>query len=147
MIAGVPADIATRMIARAARDLPDWPEEALAVRELPADQGPGIILMLEAHYAHVTEVVSGFGQLGVPAEWLAKTSTARIKGYIESHAFAGPYLEDRPVPAFVLAGSGAFTTVKPSQHMLTAIDIARRFTGCRIDLSQQQGGEHLLTVG
>jgi RNA 3'-terminal phosphate cyclase (ATP) len=32
--------------------------------------------MLEARYAHVTEVVSGLGQLGAPAERLAKTSAA-----------------------------------------------------------------------
>ncbi len=48
---------------------------------------------------------------------------------------------------FVSAGGGSFTTVKPSQHLLTAIDIAKRFTGKRVDLVQQAGGEHLLTVG
>jgi RNA 3'-terminal phosphate cyclase (ATP) len=37
--------------------------------------------------------------------------------------------------------------VKPSQHLLTAIDIAARFTGQRIKLERQPGGEHLLAVG
>ncbi|MCT2398671.1 RNA 3'-terminal phosphate cyclase [Novosphingobium mangrovi (ex Huang et al. 2023)] len=147
MFAGVPFDIADRMVKRAAKDLPDWPENALCIRELPAEQGPGVILMLEARYAHVTEVVSGFGQLSVPAERLAKTSAARMKGYAEAQAFAGPYLADQLILPFVLAGGGAFTTVKPSQHTLTAIDIAQRFTGRRITLARQPAGEHLLTVG
>lgn len=144
---GLPFEIAERMLARARRDLSGWPEDAFVVRELPADQGPGVILMLEAQYANVTEVVSGFGQLGVPAERLAKTSAARMNGYIEASAFAGPYLADQLVLPFVLAGGGSLTTVKPSQHTLTAIDIAKRFTGRRIDLARLDSGEHLLTIG
>jgi RNA 3'-terminal phosphate cyclase (ATP) len=48
---------------------------------------------------------------------------------------------------FVLAGGGSLTTVKPSQHTLTAIEIAKRFTGRRIELTRQIGGEFLLTIG
>lgn len=147
VFASLPGEIAERMLVRARRALADWPDEAFALHQLRADEGPGIILLLEARYAEVTEVVSGFGQLGVPAERLAKTSAARMKGYVEASAFAGPYLADQLVLPFVLAGGGTFTTVKPSQHLLTAIDIARRFTGRRIDIVHQDGGEHLLSVG
>ncbi len=145
---GLPHEIAERMLARARRTLADWPDEAFAVHQVPAEEGPGIILLLEDRYAAVTEVVSAFGQLGVPAEQLAKTAAARMQGYAEAaSAFAGPYLADQLVLPFVLAGSGSFTTVKPSQHLLTAIDIAKRFTGRRIDIDRQADGEHLVTVG
>ena len=144
LFAALPFDIAQRMLDRARQGLPDWPEDAFAVRQLHEDQGPGVILMLEARHAQVTEIVSGFGQLGVPAERLAKSSAARMNGYCESSAFAGPYLADQLVLPFVLAGGGRFTTVKPSQHLRTAIDIATRFTGRRIDLSQQPDGTHLV---
>ncbi len=147
LFTSLPFEIAERMLARVRRDLPDWPEDAFSVHQLAPDEGPGVILMLEARYAHVTEVVSGFGQLGVPAERIAKTVAARIKGYVEGSAFAGPYLADQLILPFALAGSGSLTTVKPSQHLLTAIAIAQRFTGRRIDLAKQTGGEHLLTVG
>jgi len=146
LFTGLPIEIAERMLARARRDLADWPDDAFAVRELPGDQGPGVILMLESRYANVTELVSGFGQLGVPAERLAKTSASRISGYVDGAAFAGPYLADQLILPFVLAGSGSFTTVKPSQHLLTAIDIAQRFTGRKIAMVRQESGEHLLTV-
>jgi RNA 3'-terminal phosphate cyclase (ATP) len=146
LFTGLPFAIAQRMLARAAEGLPDWAQDAFALRQLPEDQGPGIILMLEAHYAHVTEIVSGFGQLGVPAERLARTASARMNGYLEGKAFAGPYLADQLILPFVLTGGGGFTTVKPSQHLLTAIDIAQRFTGKRVSVEQQPEGEHLVTV-
>lgn len=147
LFTGLPFPIAQRLLDRAKRDLADWPDDTFAVRELPADQGPGIILMLEARYANVTEIVSAFGQIGVSAERLAKTAAARLNGYIESSAFAGPYLADQLILPFALAGGGRFTTVKPSEHLRTAIDIAQRFTGLPMALEQQPGGEHLLCVG
>lgn len=146
LFSGLPFAIAERMLGRARQALPDWAEDAFAVRQLPEDQGPGIILMLEARYAHATEIVSGFGQLGVPAERLAKTASARMNGYLEAKAFAGPYLADQLILPFVLAGGGGFTTVKPSQHLLTAIDLARRFTGRQITVAQQPEGEHRVMV-
>lgn len=146
LFSALPGEIAERMLARTRRDLADWPEDAFRLHQVPADQGPGIILLLEARYANITEIVSAFGQLGVTAERLAKTSAARIQGYADASAFAGPYLADQLVLPFVLASGGAFTTVKPSQHLLTAIDIARTFTGRRIEISRESG-DHLISVG
>ena len=37
-------------LATARKLLPDWPEEAFAIRELPESQGPGNILLLEARF-------------------------------------------------------------------------------------------------
>jgi RNA 3'-terminal phosphate cyclase (ATP) len=147
LFTGLPAEIAQRMIARLRKDLPDWPDEAFTIRELPADQGPGVILMIEARKAHVTEIASGFGQLGVPAERLAKTAAGRLKGYVASGAFAGPYLADQLVLPFALAGGGSFTTVKPSGHLLTAIPLAERFLDRRIALQQDVHGRHLVRFG
>ena len=144
--AGVPLDIAERLLERARRDLADWPDHAFAVRKVPANEGPGVILLLEARFAEVTELVSGFGQIGVPAERLAKTAAARLNGYVQSSAFAGPYLADQLVLPFVLAGGGSFTTVKPSQHLLTAIEVAHRFTGRSFRSERQPGGAHLFAL-
>ena len=72
--------------------MPDWEEAQIAIRELPADQGPGIALMLDAQFENVTEVVSGFGKLGLSAEKIGTTAGKRMAGYEASRAFAGPYL-------------------------------------------------------
>lgn len=147
VFAGLPFEIAERMIGRLRKDFPEWPEHAFSVRQLPADQGPGIILMVEACKGAVTEIASGFGQLGVPAERLAKTAAGRLKGYVASGAFAGPYLADQLVLPFALAGGGSFTTVKPSQHLVTAVEIARLFLDVQMELGQGEGSRHQLRVG
>lgn len=146
VFAALPDDVAARMIATARKLLADWPEAAFAVRELPAEQGPGTILLLEAAFEHVTEVVSGFGKLGVSAESLAKTAANRMAGYLASEAFAGPYLADQLLLPFALAGGGSFTTVKPSQHSLTACDIIERFLGTKPVFQQQPNGTHRLQI-
>jgi RNA 3'-terminal phosphate cyclase (ATP) len=111
VFAAIPGDVAEREMKVARKMLPDWPEEAFAIRELPAEQGPGTILLLEAAFENVTEVVSGFGKLGLSAEKLAATAANRMTGYLASEAFAGPYLADQLLLPFGIAGGGSFTTV------------------------------------
>ena len=145
VFAALPFDVADREI-QTVRKLLCWPEEEFAIRELPEDQGPGNILLLEAEFEHVTEVVSGFGKLGVPAEQLAKRAAGRMAGYLESNAFAGPYLADQLLLPFALAKGGTFTTVKPSQHSLTAVDIIARFLGISGSFETMASGAHRLTM-
>ncbi len=144
MFAALPFDIAEREIKAARAVLSDWPEEAFAVRQLPEEQGPGNALLLEAVFEHATEIVTGFGKLGVSAESLAKTAAQRMAGFLASDAFAGPYLADQLLLPFALAGGGSFTTVKPSQHARTAADVIARFTGQRWVFDQQPNGSHLV---
>lgn len=138
--AGPPAEIAQREIETARGLLPDWPDEAFAVRELPAERGPGNILLIEAAFEHVTEVVSGFGKLGVPAHQVAKKAALRMAGYCASSAFAGPYLADQLLLPFALAGGGTFTTVKPSQHALTAAAVIEMFLGRAFRFERDEDG-------
>lgn len=142
LFAGLPFNIAEREIATARKLLPEWPEDAFALRQLPDEQGPGNVLLLEAEFEQATEIVSGFGRLGVSAESLAKTAAHRMAGFLASEAFAGPYLADQLLLPFALVDGGSFTTVKPSQHALTACDIIERFTGERWSFAQLPNGCH-----
>lgn len=144
LFAALPFEIADREIRTARKLLPDWPEPAFSVRQLPEEQGPGNALLLEAAFEHVTEIVTGFGKLGVSAESLAKTAAQRMAGYIASSAFAGPYLADQLLLPFAIAGGGSFTTVKPSQHARTAADVIGRFMGQTWVFEQQPDGCHLV---
>lgn len=144
VFAGLPFDIADREL-QTARQILAWPEEAFAVRELPAEEGPGNVLLLQADFEHATEIVTGFGRLGISAESLAKTAAQRMAGFLASNAFAGPYLADQLLLPFALAGGGSFTTVKPSQHARTAADVIAMFTGQRWTFSAQKNGVHLVS--
>ena len=146
LVAGIPFDIADRELRAARKVLASWPDEAFTPVMLPADHGPGNALLITARFAHVTEVVSGFGKLGVPAERLAKTAAKRMQGYLGSSAFAGPYLQDQLVLPFAVAGGGTFSSVKLSQHTCTAMDLIERFTGRSFEVSETGEGAHLLEV-
>lgn len=146
LYASLPGEIAARLIKAARRELDDWPEGEFAIRELPADQGPGVVLLLEVSFEHVSEVVTGFGKLGVTAERLGHTAGRRMAGYLASGAFAGPYLQDQLLLPFALAGGGAFTSVKLSEHTRTAAHVVQRFTGSTVSFETTTGGEQLVEV-
>lgn len=143
LLAALPLDVADRELVIARKFL-DWPDEAFVVRQLPEQVGPGNALLLEAGFDHVTEIVTGFGRLGTSAQSLAKTAAQRMAGFLASEAFAGPYLADQLLLPFALAGTGAFTTVKPTRHSRTAADIIALFTGRRFTFEPQASGTHLV---
>lgn len=146
IVAGVPFDVADRELKTARKILAEWPEKAFAVRQLPAEQGPGNALLIEAEFDQVTEVMSGFGKLGVPAERLAQTAAKRMAGYLASGAFAGPYLQDQLLLPMAFAHDGAFTTVKLSDHTRTAASLIERFTGTCFRMSEREDGRNLMEV-
>ena len=146
LIAGIPFEVAKRELATA-RQILGWPEESFATRQLPEAEGPGNALLLEAGFEQVTEIMTGFGQRGTTAEMVAKTAANRLAGYLESDAFAGPYLADQLLLPMALAGGGRFTTVKPSQHTLTAAALIQRFLGRRVLIEKTTTGVHEVEVG
>ncbi|MEO1731332.1 MAG: RNA 3'-terminal phosphate cyclase, partial [Pseudomonadota bacterium] len=89
LISGIPFDIAERELKSMRKVLPDWPEEAFAPRQISAEEGPGNVVLITSEFEHVTEVMSGFGKLGVPAERIGTNTAKRMAGYITSGAFAG----------------------------------------------------------
>ena len=146
LFAGIPFPIAERELATA-RQILGWPEESFAVRQLPDTEGPGNALLLEAGFEQVTEIMTGFGQRGITAEMVAKTAANRLAGYLESDAFAGPYLADQLLLPMALAGGGRFTTVKPSPHSLTAAALIQRFLGRRVLIENNGAGVYEVEVG
>ena len=145
LIAALPGEIAVRELEAAARVLP-WPEENRRIDQLPERVGPGNVLMLEAEHEKVTEIVTGFGRLGVPAEIVGEKAGKRMAGYLASAAAVGPYLADQLLLPLALAGGGQFTTVKPSLHSRTAAEVIGTFLDRRISFEERADGCHLVTV-
>jgi hypothetical protein len=110
VVAALPGEIAVRELESVEKVL-GWPEETRRIEQLPERFGPGNILMLEAAFEHASELVSGFGKLGVPAQAVGEQAAKRMAGYLASSAVAGPYLADQLLLPMALAGGGSFTTV------------------------------------
>jgi RNA 3'-terminal phosphate cyclase (ATP) len=145
MVAGLPGAIAVRELAAVEKIL-GWPEDARKIVQLPERVGPGNIVMVEAEFANVTEMTSGFGKLGVPAEAVGEHAAKRMAGYLASTAAVGPYLADQLLLPLALAGGGSFTTVKPSQHSQTAADVISRFLPLTFRFEAQDVGHHLIRI-
>lgn len=145
IVASLDRAIAERELEKVSEGL-GWAAEKLQMVFLPSEHGQGNILLLEARFENVTEIVSGFGQLGISAESIGKKAAGRMAGYLASTAAVGPFLADQLLLPLVLAGAGSFTTVKPSQHSLTAADVIGRFVERTVTFSQQSGGCYLARV-
>jgi RNA 3'-terminal phosphate cyclase (ATP) len=76
LIAHLPESIAQREL-QLVRDKLGWEQGWLSSEKVEGSTGPGNVLMLEATSAAVTEVVTGFGERGVPAEQVADRAVAR----------------------------------------------------------------------
>jgi RNA 3'-terminal phosphate cyclase (ATP) len=100
--------------------------------------------MLEAVFEHGTELVSGFGKLGVPAQVVADKAAKRMKGYMAAPAYAGPHLADQLLLPFALAGGGSFTTVKPSLHTKTGAEVISRFLNVDLGFEEREVGGYLV---
>lgn len=145
LIAALSGEIAVRELAAAEKVL-SWSLGGESIKMLPDRAGPGNILLLEAQFEQVTEVVSGFGKLGVSAQTVGEQAARRMAGYLASSAFAGPYLADQLLLPLALAGGGSFTTVKPSLHARTAAAVIEMFLPLSISFVEQEERRHLVSV-
>jgi RNA 3'-terminal phosphate cyclase (ATP) len=146
MVAALPGAIAVRELGAVEKIL-GWPEDARKITQLPERVGPGNIVMVEAEFDNVTEMTSGFGKLGVPAEAVGEHAAKRMAGYLGSTAAVGPYLADQLLLPFALAGGGSFTTVKPTQHSRTAAEVISKFLPLNVSFDVRDAGNHLVVLG
>ena len=126
LVAAVPAQVAKRELAAVQTAL-GLGGEALIVRGLPADQGPGNVLMITCEHEQLSEVVVAFGERGVSAEQVAARAVAEMRGYLDSSIAVGEHLADQLLLPLAMAGAGSFTTSAPSGHTLTNAETIAKF--------------------
>ena len=90
---------------------------AIETVQYPVGPGNAVVLAIEAE--HVTEVFTGFGERGRPAEEVAKSAVQAAKAWLEAGVPVDEHLADQLLIPMVLAGGGSFRTTKPSLHTTT----------------------------
>ncbi|HEX8405461.1 MAG TPA: RNA 3'-terminal phosphate cyclase [Duganella sp.] len=141
-VAGVSASVARRELECIGEGM-GWEAGQLLACVLPAEHGPGNVLLVTLEHEHVTEVFSGFGEKSVRADTVAKQTLERVRGYIASGAAVGEWLADQIMLPMALAGGGGFTVDKLSLHAMTNAEVISRFLPVRFDVESTQ---HLHTV-
>jgi RNA 3'-terminal phosphate cyclase (ATP) len=145
-VANLPFSIAEREIAVLAAQLPEAGDDARA-ETIAGSHGPGNVVTVEVASERVTEVFTGFGARGVPAETVAARAAAETRRYLDAGVAVGEHLADQLVLLMALAGKGAFTTVEPSSHTRTNVAVIGRFLDVRIRVSDEGDGVWSIRVG
>lgn len=145
VVTHLPLHVATREIAAVAKTL-CWPEESVVPGRAVAAGGPGNCLTVTVAHEHVTEVFTGHGQPGVPAEAIAAATAKAVRLYLASQAPVGPHLADQLLLPMALGAGGRFLTVEPTPHTLTNIAVIEAFLGPRIAVTRRTGDSVLVTV-
>lgn len=121
-------------------------DEHLIVEEVADSRGPGNVVVVEIRSAHVTEVFTGFGERGRPAEAVADRVAQQTHRYLADDVPVGEYLTDQLLLPFVLAGGGAFRTAGLSRHAETNVRVIEAFLDSGFDLGRDEGAGIVVRV-
>jgi RNA 3'-terminal phosphate cyclase (ATP) len=135
LLAHLPRNIAERELNVVRKKL-SWAQEWLQVETVTNSHCPGNIVTLEIESEHLTEVFTGFGERGVAAEAVADQAVVATRRYLASDVAVGEHLADQLLLPMALGGGGSFTTVPPSRHTATNIEIIRKFLDAEIRTEQ-----------
>lgn len=138
-VSDLPRHIAERELSMVHAFL-DLRPDRLEVVEVEAPRGPGNALVVEVDSEHVTEVFTGFGKKGRPAEEVARRTCREVDAYLELGAPVGPHLADQLLVPLVVARGGRFRTGEPTSHARTNADVLRRFLDVQVDFTPEDDG-------
>ena len=144
-VARLPRSIAERELA-VVREKLAWGEDCLNVRETPDSSGPGNVLVLAVASEFITEIFTGFGELGVSAETVAGRTVKEVREYLASGVPVGRHLADQLLLPLALAGGGTFSTLSPTAHTLTNIEVLRLFLDVDVKVEQQDEQVWAITI-
>lgn len=145
IVANLPRSIGEREVQAVLRAL-SLAEDCAAVEEIRGAHGQGNAVMIEIETQHHTEVCTGFGQRGVPAETVADIAVKEARAYIASGLPVGVHLADQLLLPLALAGAGRFRTGPLSLHARSNIDVIRRFLEVSFALEESPPGTWTVTV-
>lgn len=139
LLSHLPGHVAVRELDVVRKRL-GWPQACLEQVDVASDTSVGSALVLEAEHEHVTEVVTGFGARGVPAERVAGGAVREMKRYLKSGVPVGEHLADQLLLPMALARGGSFTTTRLSSHAATNLEVIRAFLDVEVDVTPLAAG-------
>jgi RNA 3'-terminal phosphate cyclase (ATP) len=143
IVANLPRHIAEREL-HVVAELLGWSPDELQIEEVREAHGPGNLLMLEIECDHITEVVTAFGQRGVPAESVARKAVAEVERYLAAGVPVGEHLADQLLLPLALASGGSFVTLAPSLHAETNSEVIKMFLPVNIVWTPEEAGSWLV---
>jgi RNA 3'-terminal phosphate cyclase (ATP) len=140
LVANLPAHIGRRECQTIAAAT-GWPDSSFEVTQVANARGPGNVVLIELNHQNLTELFTGFGKKGVPAEEVAQQACDEAAAYLAAGVPVGPHLADQ---LLLLLGwsahqgqGGSFRTMALTPHARTQIDVLRQFLGLEIRVEER----------
>lgn len=147
LVAGVRAGVGWDEVKQVAAAL-ELAADAIGVDELAPERGPGNALVVEIARERSREIVTAFGDKGLPTRRVAQAAIDEARALLGSDVPVGEHLADQLLLPMALGAGGAFTTVAPSLHTTTQMELVPRFLPvAHFDARDAGGGRFVITVG
>ena len=143
IVSRLPRSIAVREVKKCCSQL-GWSEDCSCVETAENSPGAGNVLMVEVEGEHLTEVFTGFGELGVKAEKVASEVARAVREYLAAGVPVGRHLADQLLIPLAMAGGGSFHTLPLSRHTTTNSTIIQEFLD--VSITSEAGDRHVQKI-
>lgn len=133
-VAAIPLHVAQRELEVIRRRL-GFAQSDLLLQALPNDAGPGNAVTITLEHEHVTEVFTGFGEKGVPAEVVAERAAQGARVYLASTASVDEHLADQLLLPLALGSGGSFVARTVTPHLHSNAVVIETFTDRKVSVS------------
>jgi RNA 3'-terminal phosphate cyclase (ATP) len=106
---------------------------------------PGNACFAALEFEEVTELFTGFGKRGKPAERVAADVVREVRNYLRSDAAVGEHLADQLLLPMALFDGGSFVATHSSSHARTNLRVIEEFMGPRFTTKQAAKDRWLFT--
>jgi RNA 3'-terminal phosphate cyclase (ATP) len=153
-VRAIVANLSKRIAERECRTIAEktgWDETCFSVEEVNNSRGSGNVVMIELESQSLTEIFTGFGKRGVPAEAVAMQVLHSAREYMAAGVPVGKYLADQfmlplGIGAYQGSGGGVFRTMVLSRHSTTHLEILHKFLDINIQVEQNGQDDYLVRI-
>jgi RNA 3'-terminal phosphate cyclase (ATP) len=146
VVSNLPGHVAEREI-KFLREATNWDDACFAVERVTHSHGPGNVVSIEVETERVTEVFTGFGELGRPAEAVAAQALQLYQRWLKADVPVGTYLADQIMLPLAIAGHGRYLTLPLSRHSTTHVDLIRQFLDITVAVERLDRDRCLVRIG
>jgi RNA 3'-phosphate cyclase len=143
----LPEHITQREIGHMEKSLESYTEKISSRPFTCQAYSPGNFVFIEADYEHTVAGFSALGKRGKPAEEVAEESCRAFKDFEETDATLDSHLADQLILYMALAhGNSFFIVEKITSHLITNIDIIKKFLPLSIKVDNISNQVHVTGV-
>lgn len=106
--------------------------------EVKDSDGPGNCVTIGLFDDSRTTVFCGFGKLGKPSEKVINEVVIQANDFVNSNAAVDRFLADQLLIYMAITGGGCYTTNRISSHLMTNIEIIKKFLPVDFKIEQQK---------